>query len=121
MGTVGRNWRLTDGLAEILNAPGGPNARQLEEWVKAGYLRPVILDAGAPATDTEPRRRARFSWPPAEQRVAVAMGRLVAAGLRPSAAEGVARHRTWGPVILGPGVVISLFELPASKDAAVAS
>ena len=46
-----------------------------------------------------------------EQRFATAMQRLIAAGLSPQAAEKVARHPSWGPVILGPGVIISLFEL----------
>ena len=56
-----------------------------------------------------------------EQRFACAMARLQAAGLSVEAAEKVASHPSWGPVILGPGVIISLFELPASKAEAVAS
>jgi len=128
------------GLAEILNAPGGPSYRQIEYWVDKGYLRPE--GAGNEGD------RAMWSWPPAEQRVAVAMGRLVAdglrpdvaeriarlqvegsttifdrlvaAGLRPDAAERVARHPTGGPVVLAPGVIISLFPLPDSVVEAVA-
>jgi len=46
-----------------------------------------------------------------EQRFASAMARLQAAGLSVEAAQKVASHPSWGPVILGPGVVISLFEL----------
>jgi len=44
----------------------------------------------------------------------------VAAGLRPDAAERVARHPTGGPVVLAPGVIISLFPLPDSVVEAVA-
>ena len=89
------------GLAEILNAPGGPSYRMIEYWVTKGYLRPEPL----------PGERAMWSWPPEEQRVAIAMGRLVAVGLRPHLAERVARHPNWGPVVLAPGVIISLFPL----------
>ena len=100
------------GLAEILNAPGGPSYRNIEYWVDKGYLRPDLAEIDGD--------RAMWSWPPAEQRVAIAMGRLVAAGLRPDAAERVARHPTGGPVVLAPGVIISLFPLPDSVVEAVA-
>lgn len=44
-----------------------------------------------------------------EQEIAGALVRLADAGLSPEAAEKVARHPTWGPVSLGPGVIVSLF------------
>jgi len=100
------------GLAEILAAPGGPSYRMIEYWVNKGYLRPEW--AGNEGD------RAMWSWPPEEQRVAIAMGRLVAVGLRPHLAERVARHPTGGPVVLAPGVIISLFPLPGTAVGAVA-
>ena len=56
-----------------------------------------------------------------EPEIEAAIGRLTAAGLTAQAADKVARHPSWGPVILGPGVVVSLFALPAGQDVAVAS
>lgn len=56
-----------------------------------------------------------------EREIADAIARLTAAGLRPAAAKKVARHPTWGPVVLGPGVIVSLFDDPASAVGAVAS
>lgn len=101
--------RISPGLNEILTAPGGPTVRQLTHWVAHGLLHPEV---------TEREGRDRWSWPAKEQRAAVAIARLVAAGLEPAAAAKVARHPNWGPVVLGPGVVVSLFELRA--DGAVA-
>lgn len=48
-----------------------------------------------------------------EPRVAARIQRLLAAGLTRDAAEKVARHPAGGPVILAPGVVVSLFALRA--------
>lgn len=110
----------TPGLAAILEAPGGPTHRQVEEWVRRGFLRPSKDVTAEPAPEGQ-GRTAAVCWPPAEQRVAIAMGRLYAAGLRPEAAEKVARHPMWGPVVLGPGVVVSLFELRPEQAEAVAS
>ena len=58
--------------------------------------------------------RPTWTWPPGEQTVAIRMGRLVAAGLRPEAAVKIARDPNGGPVILGPGVVVSLFHPQAA-------
>lgn len=44
---------------------------------------------------------------------AARMKRLLDAGLSEKAAELVARHPNGGPVVLAPGVVISLFALRA--------
>ena len=108
------------GMADILAARGGPTGRQVEEWIRLGLLRPT--EAG-PGDEPVPGkgRRSRWVWPPSEARVAIAMGRLVAAGLRPPVAEVVARHPKGGPVVLGPGIIISLFDLPAAASAEVAS
>ena len=62
------------GLAEILNAPGGPSYRQ----TRRGWVTPRRNRAGGP------------------------------------------RHPTGGPVVLAPGVIISLFPLPDSVVEAVA-
>lgn len=56
-----------------------------------------------------------------DEQIAAAIDRLTAAGLKPAAARKVARHPTWGPVVLGPGVIISLFPLPAASAREVAS
>lgn len=59
-----------------------------------------------------------------EEQVAAGLERLIAAGLSVEAAELVARHPGWGPVVLAPGVIVSLFPLPGDaveQDEAVAS
>lgn len=43
--------------------------------------------------------------------IAEAITRLIAAGLTEEAAERVAGHPSWGPLSLGPGVIVSLFPL----------
>jgi hypothetical protein len=110
MGSERITGKQSPGLEEILAAPGGPSYRNIEYWVDKGYLRPNPM----------PGERVMWSWPPAEQRVAIAMGRLVTAGLRPDAAERVARHPNWGPVVLAPGVIISLFPIDADAASEVA-
>jgi hypothetical protein len=90
------------GLAEILATEGGPSYRDLDYWVRKDYLQPEVAENDL---------RSTWRWTPEEAKVAIAMARLVAAGLRPEAAEKVARSPTWGPVVLGPGVVVSLFPL----------
>lgn len=55
-----------------------------------------------------------------EAEIADGIARLRAAGLNLDAAEKVARHPTWGPVMLGPGVIISLFGAGELDAAAVA-
>lgn len=97
------------GLAAILAAPGGPTYRQLEHYVRRGYLKPDVKPLGG--------ERDPWSWSPAEARVAIDMGRLVNAGLRPAVAIQVARHRSGGPVVLAPGIIISVFPQPTSATA----
>lgn len=79
----------------------------LEEWVAAGRLIPDNVEAGPEA----------WVWPVAELRVAVKMVRLYAAGLRPDAAERIARQPLGGAVVLGPQIVISIFPLRPAEAA----
>ncbi len=58
--------------------------------------RIASLDDIPPPTDDEGNHR---------------MTRLRAAGLTRAAAEKVAQHPRGGPVVLGPGIVVSLFPL----------
>jgi hypothetical protein len=44
-----------------------------------------------------------------------AMERLLDAGLSTEAAEKVAHHPTGGPVVLGPGVIVSLFAVRSQR------
>ncbi len=55
---------------------------------------------------------------PAPAETAATLARLIAAGLTPEAAEKVAQHPRGGPVILAPGIVISVFALHSSTAAA---
>lgn len=43
-----------------------------------------------------------------EAEIVAGRDRLIAAGLTADAAELVARHPGWGPVVLAPGVIVSL-------------
>lgn len=57
-----------------------------------------------------------------DDEIAAAVGRLTTAGLSEEAAAIVAGHPTWGPVVLGPGVIVSLFPVRTGvQDEAVAS
>jgi hypothetical protein len=49
------------------------------------------------------------------------VARLIAAGLDSKTALKVARHPTGGPVIIGPGIVISVFPVSAELGEAIAS
>lgn len=77
----GPGHRTSPGLQDILDAEGGPTYRQVEYWVDKGWLKP----------DRNQSEGARilWSWPPREQRVAILMGRLFNAGLRPEVAAQV--------------------------------
>lgn len=55
------------------------------------------------------------------EEIAAAVARLRAAGLSAKAARAVATSPTWGPVVLGPGVIVSLFPLPEASEGRVAS
>lgn len=59
--------------------------------------------------------------PRTEKQIEAAIARLTAAGLTPEAAETVARHPTQGPVVLGPGVIVSLFPDRSAEAGRVAS
>lgn len=73
--------------------------RQLDHWVRKGWLRPDVDDVGSGY---------RRTFPPAELDVARVMGALTAAGMTPRAAERVARGE---PLASGVRVVVELPEL----------
>lgn len=100
-------------VAEFLAATG-ITWRQLDYWNRAGYVHAERHDT--PRSGGHVR-----TWTDAELDIAESMGRLVRAGLRPDAAALVARHPTGGPVILGPGIVISLFAPQTVLGEAIAS
>lgn len=66
---------------EVIEATGA-TFRQLDHWVRVGYLRPVGGDGPGRHRD----------WPGDEVRVAKTMTRLVQAGVRPEAAHRAARN-----------------------------
>jgi len=70
----------------------GATYRQLDHWVRSGYLKPNC--AGGSGFVRE--------WPKGELRVANTMARLVAAGLPPALAARVAR----GEREIAPGVKV---------------
>ncbi len=78
----------------------GLTYRQVDYWVRRGYLRPEH------ATDGSGSVR---EWPAEELAVGERMGRLVAAGMAPVAAAVAARHD--GPVEIAPGVWVGLADL----------
>ena len=53
-----------------------------------------------------------------KQQIDADVARLIAAGLKADAARKVARHPTGGPVVLAPGVIISLFPIRESREVA---
>lgn len=56
-----------------------------------------------------------------EGQIAAATQRLLAAGLTAEAAAKVATHPTHGPVVLAPGVIVSLHPVRPARAEAVAS
>ena len=79
----------------------GITYRQLDSWVRRGYLRPerkTVRGGKYHDGSGAPRR-----WPATELEVARRMGRLVAAGLRPERAAGFARN-SWPAGDLAPGL-----------------
>jgi len=96
----------TSGRADILGHPDGPTVRELDLWVRTGLLNPQLVGSEA---------KPSWVWSASEARVAVDLARLVRAGLRPAVAETVARHPRGGPVVLAPGIVISLFDSTSSR------
>ncbi len=78
---------------QILARCPGITYRQLDTWVTKGWLNPDERNPG-------PGHARRFTGD--EARVAIVMGRLVAAGLKPDAAHRVAR----GQWELAPGITV---------------
>ena len=76
----------------------GISYRQLDYWVRRGYLKPEYLAPGSGA-----KRR----WTAEERRVAQTMARLVAAGFTPEAAHPIARNGP-GQLYLGHGVSVEV-------------
>jgi hypothetical protein len=77
----------------VMPRVAGASYRQLDHWVRQGYLRVQQHGPGS--------GHAR-QWPDEEVRVAAVMARLTAAGLPPALAERVAR----GDYEIGPGVFV---------------
>lgn len=75
--------------------------RQLDLWVRRGYLKPA---------NTTPGSGFRRDWSDGELLVAARMGRLVRAGLEVDVAANVARH-AWPTLGLGPGITIDIREV----------
>lgn len=74
--------------------------RQVDHWVRKGYLRPAEpLPGSGNARD----------WSAEEVRVAERMARLVGAGVALKVAADVARAD--GPVELAPGITLELTEV----------
>ena len=75
--------------SEALVARAGITYRQLDWWTRRGYLKPDHDWEGRHSGTGTPRE-----WMQEECRVAMAMGRLVQAGLRVDVAHRVARSGT---------------------------
>lgn len=80
-----------------LALPDGISYRQLDYWVRRGYLRPGNADLGPGF---------RRTWDDDERRVATLMARLVRAGVSVEAAHRVAR--AGGSLELAPGVRVEV-------------
>lgn len=104
------NGKYTPGLAALLAMPDAPTYRQLDHWVRRGYLHPTRL---APLSDGG---RARWRWPESERWVAVGIARLVRAGMTPEGAEPIARAARGEAIYLGAGVWAQLDANPASGE-----
>lgn len=78
-----------------MTMPQEPTYRQLDTWVRQGYLHPHNNGQGT--------GNHRY-WPPAERRVADLMARLKNAGLDVPTAHRVAR----GDRELAPGITITI-------------
>lgn len=106
------NFRLKKGATRPLGARPSTNVspiegatyRQVDFWVRRGYLRP---------DDAQPGSGYARQWSDEELAVGARMARLVAAGLTPAVASKVARES--GPVVVQPGVLLAL---GSSGDAA---
>jgi len=95
---LGRSYVITysECLARFREA--GLTYRQVDNWIRLGYLRPV---------DSAPGSGYKREWPVNELRVATSMAYLVKAGLTLSVAHEVARE---GKRQLGPGILLDLDE-----------
>jgi hypothetical protein len=83
----------------IAASKGTLTYRQVDYWTRVGYLKPVQPGPGGTGV---PRR-----WPVSECRIALLMGRLVAAGFTHEAAHKVARAEG-GVCELAPGIHVTL-------------
>ena len=79
--------------------------RQLDHWVRRGYLEPAWV-----TNHTGRGRGTGREWTTTETAVACLMGRLTRAGLAPATAATVARSAQAGETrfVIAPGVVIEL-------------
>lgn len=86
--------------ASLTDSPmaDGLTYRQMDYWVRQGYLRPI---------DPSPGSGSHRRWPEEERAVARRMIRLVDAGLVPAVAHRVARSGS-GIAELAPGVRLEL-------------
>jgi hypothetical protein len=80
----------------------GITYRQLDHWVRGGYLQPGRNWAGHAKGPGSPRM-----WPPGELEIARRMGRLTAAGLPPALAARFARE-LWPGGEIAPGIWIEV-------------
>jgi hypothetical protein len=96
--------RGEDICAPCVLATTGLTYRQLDYWVRAGYLRPVRDRTGSGI--------ARL-WPHAELEIAGRMKRLTDVGLPPREAHRFAREM-WPDGEIAPGIWISAEEVPCA-------
>lgn len=86
------------GTVELVDAIDGVSYRQLDFWVRRGYLKPHNATPGSGYSR---------QWTPDEAAVATMMGRLVIAGFSPELAHRVARARR-DRMELAPGVFVEV-------------
>lgn len=91
-----------DGLAVCsrhIHGALGISYRQLDYWIRRGYLRPAVPRGGGPGHSRQ--------WPAEEIQVALRMSVLVAAGLVPERAASFARSG-WPAAEIAPGVALAI-------------
>lgn len=69
--------------AAFVDADLGATYRQLDYWIRKGYLRPDGAGSG---------QGSKRTWPRSEAQIARLMARLTAAGMEPIAAASAARR-----------------------------
>lgn len=90
-------------MSETIARQCGITYRQLDYWVRAGYLHPVPMGGKERAEPVDGGTGNWRDWPNEELRMAREMGLLVAAGLIPEVAHRVARNRRTGRVLWAIG------------------